>query len=127
MAEAPRDALIQKKAMSERNKSNCPTSGGRIPELADSLTANASRSYKQETTTASAFMFHYAFLVVWGGVFPSAEYNNLLHFVHKLLHRALTTPKSCTLFTNCLQTVAQGEKPASSTLNRPEASTLRFR
>src|SRR5580658_11136664 len=45
-----------------------------------------------------------------GGLFRSAEYNNLLHFVHKLLHPALTAPESCTLFTNSSQTVAHRKK-----------------
>jgi hypothetical protein len=35
--------------------------------------------------------------------------NNLLHFVRKLLHPALTALKSCTSFTNGLQTVAYRE------------------
>jgi hypothetical protein len=45
-----------------------------------------------------------------GALFPSAEYHNLLHFVHKLLHPALTASKSCLLFTNRLQTVADRKK-----------------
>jgi hypothetical protein len=45
-----------------------------------------------------------------GGVFRSAEYNNLFHFVHKLLHPAMTAPESCTLFTNSSQTVAHRKK-----------------
>jgi hypothetical protein len=45
-----------------------------------------------------------------GGLFPSVEYHNLLHFVHKLLHQALTAPESCTLFTNNSQTVANRKK-----------------
>jgi hypothetical protein len=45
-----------------------------------------------------------------GAPFPSAEYHNLLHFVHKLLHPVLTASKSCTLFTNRLQTVADRKK-----------------
>jgi hypothetical protein len=45
-----------------------------------------------------------------GDPFSSGGYNNLLHFVHKLLHPTPTAPKSCTLFTKCLQTVAHRRK-----------------
>jgi hypothetical protein len=42
-------------------------------------------------------------------LFERSEYHNLLHFVRKLLHPALTALKSCTSFTNGLQTVAYRE------------------
>jgi hypothetical protein len=45
-----------------------------------------------------------------GGLSPGAEYNNLLHFVHKPLHQALTAPEGCTLFTNSSQAVAHRKK-----------------
>jgi hypothetical protein len=44
--------------MADRKK-QCPTSGGRIPELADSLSAKGSLGYEQKTNTLSDFMFHY--------------------------------------------------------------------
>ena len=44
-----------------------------------------------------------------GDLFQRSEYHNLLHFVRKLLHPDLTALKSCTSFTNGLQTVAYRE------------------
>jgi hypothetical protein len=44
-----------------------------------------------------------------GDLFERSEYHNLLHFVRKPLHSALTALKSCTSFTNGLQTVAYRE------------------
>jgi hypothetical protein len=41
--------------------------------------------------------------------FPSGGYNNLLHFVHKLLHPTCRGQESCRSFTNCLRTVAKRE------------------
>jgi len=53
-----------------------------------------------------------------GDPFRSCGYNNLLHFVHKLLHSTPTAPKSCTSFTNCLQTVAKRENLLIRCLDR---------